>query len=157
MSPIKFSIIVGLTQFTNSKTKRVLDYIQAKHNSVVQTGNEHCIDIFVCNKSLVEVKQAKERFSVKFGTEAIHTLSSRKDADFNNIQTYICHLLSPERDYLPNILIMCFHPKRVGDDLKTLVKFFNLEKKGNKIKDVVIKFRLYLIFEKNIIFKKIYG
>jgi hypothetical protein len=84
--------------------------------------------VLVTNNSLAETEQWKVRTKTKFGENDyinVDILSSSKDSDFNNIHQFISKIItSKNRSDLPNVLIICFHKKRVCDDLFQLFETF---------------------------------
>ena len=88
---------------------------------------EHLIDIIVTNNSLLETKQWKYRTKDKFQNDKevnVHILSSKSN-DFKNMSEYISQIQQAKNiNELPNILIVCYHSKRVCDDIILLLTTF---------------------------------
>ena len=119
-----------LTQFTKGKTEQTLNTMTERHliNSSNIEENYHLIEIVVTNKSLLETEQWKIRTKNRFGENdqiSVDILSSGTDSDFNNMDQFISKIITAkDRVELPNILIICFHKKRVCDDLFQLFETF---------------------------------
>lgn len=126
------------TQFVKGKTEETLCDIMKRweENCLLNNDNEdfndstkdkHLIDIIVTNKSLLETEMWKYRTVNKFKQEQdikIHILSSKSD-DFKNINTYISQITqATTKSQLPNVLIVCYHTKRVCSDIVTLCRTF---------------------------------
>jgi hypothetical protein len=117
------------TQFTGGKTKATLQKITKRYllNESCQDKGEHSIEIIVTNNSLQETEQWKYRTQSTFKNETninIDILSS-KSKDYKSIDEYISKInLCENVEDLPNILIVCYHKKRVCDDLIKLFKIF---------------------------------
>ncbi len=124
-----FELCTMPTQFTGGKTKATLQKITQRYllNKECQDKREHSIEIIVTNNSLQETEQWKCRTKNNFKNETninIDILSS-KSKDYKNIHEYISKInLCEKVEDLPNILIVCYHKKRVCDDLITLFKTF---------------------------------
>jgi hypothetical protein len=94
----------------------------------------------VTNKSLPETEQWKFRTDKKFQIFKNITIDilSSKSNDYNTIGGYIQNILKCKtKTELPNILIICYHTKRVCDDLITMFNIFggnNYIQTSNKIK-----------------------
>jgi len=122
------------TQFANhGKTEETLcDIYQriSERNLINDNENDtntHLIDIVVTNNSLVETQQWESRMDEKFkGLKNIKIdILSSKSKDHRAIETYISGILAcDDKNKLPNILIMCFHSKRVCDDAIRLLNTF---------------------------------
>ena len=156
-----FKLRTKPTQFVRGKTDETLcDIMKRWEENKLITDNdnrndndnpeltEHLIDIIVTNNSLLETEMWKYRTINKFKqTEdiKIHIVSS-KSIDFTNINTYINEIQqSKNKNDLPNVLIVCYHAKRVCSDIVTLCGTFgglhkmilpNIEKKH------IIKFHI---------------
>jgi hypothetical protein len=161
-----FKLRTKPTQFVKGKTEETLCDIMKRleENKLINdnyndnyndNGNdnyteisEHLIDIIVTNNSLLETEMWKYRTVNKFNKEEdiqIHILSS-KSRDFTNIDTYINKIQqTTDKNNLPNVLIVCYHTKRVCSDIVTLCNTFgglhkmilpNIEKK------YIIKFHI---------------
>ena len=126
------------TQFVKGKTEETLCDIMKRweENCLLNNDNEdlndstkdkHLIDIIVTNKSLLETEMWKYRTVNKFKQEQdikIHILSGKSD-DFKNINTYISQITqATTKSQLPNVLIVCYHTKRVCSDIVTLCRTF---------------------------------
>jgi hypothetical protein len=111
------------------KTASLLKWAMSKYLSYKSySTDQHLLEIIVTNKSLVETKQWKVRTEREFTGHddvSIEIIAS-KDANFKNIHKYIGEKIinAKDRSHLPNILIMCFHKKRVCDDIITLLSQF---------------------------------
>ena len=130
-------------QFVRGKTEETLSDIMKRWEECkfIENDNEydiidndnkdkctkHLIDIIVSNNSLLETEQWKYRTKDKFNNDKevnVHILSSKSN-DFKNMSEYISQIQQTinEND-LPNILIVCYHSKRVCDDIILLLKTF---------------------------------
>jgi hypothetical protein len=122
-----FSLRTKPTQFTKGKTGDTLFDLTKRYLLHADTLEEHVIDIIVTNKSLQETQQWKIRTLKTFENYEnikIHILSSKSD-DYKSIDKYITDILLCEsKNDLPNILIICYHEKRVCDDLIRLFTAF---------------------------------
>lgn len=111
------------------KTQSLLKWATSKYLSYrTKTSEEHLLEIIITNKSLLETKQWKVRTEKRFtgfDNVSIEIISS-KDRNFKNVDKYIKEKImsAKTRSDLPNILIMCFHKKRVCDDIITLLSQF---------------------------------
>jgi hypothetical protein len=118
-----------LTQFTHGKTDQTLNQVLERYLLNSNTINDHLIEIIVTNKSLPETQQWKIRTKNKFGENqeiSVDILSSGKDSNFNKMDEFINKInLAKNRSELPNVLIICFHKKRVCDDLFKLFETFS--------------------------------
>jgi hypothetical protein len=126
---IPMSLVHELTQFTKGKTEQTLKQITTRYLINSENYKEHLIDIIITNKSLIETEQWKIRTSDKFKnykTIQIDILSSKKESEYNNINSYITHIVSAKsKEDLPNILVICFHKTRVINDLLKLFNTFS--------------------------------
>jgi hypothetical protein len=126
-----------VTQFTVGKTEQTLDQVSKRQllnkvaeNYLLNSCNldDHLIEVIVTNNSLAETEQWKVRTKNKFGENqdiSVDILSSSKDSDFGRISDFIGKIImAKNRNELPNVLIVCFHKKRVCDDLFTLFETF---------------------------------
>jgi hypothetical protein len=115
-------------QFTKGKTEETLSRLTQQYLINADNQDYHLLNIVITNKSLPETKQWKLRTKDKFKDFENITIDilSSKSSDYKNIDSYIVNILSAnsKNDY-PNILIVCFHGKRVNDDLIKLFNFFN--------------------------------
>jgi hypothetical protein len=123
-----FKLCTKPCQFTKGKTEETLSDITQRYLLNVNDTDPHLIDIIVTNKSLPETGQWKIRTYKafkKFDNIKIDILSS-KSKDYKTIKDYIADIVACEtKEELPNILIICFHKKRVCDDLLKLFKTFS--------------------------------
>ena len=128
------------TQFTKGKTEETLRDLTQRYLLNMNETDYHLIDIIVTNKSLPETEQWKIRTDRAFNSFPNITIDilSSKSADYNNIGSYIHSILNcKSKEQLPNILIVCFHEKRVCKDLVGLFSIFgghNYIKPAQKIK-----------------------
>lgn len=134
-----FKLRTKPTQFTKGKTEDTLcDLTQRYLLNINETY--HLIDIIVTNKSLPETEQWKVRTDKTFKNFKNITIDilSSKSNDYNTIGSYIQNILKCKtKEELPNILIICYHAKRVCDDLITMFNIFggnNYIQPSNKIK-----------------------
>ena len=135
-----FKLRTKPTQFVTGKTEETLCDIMKRlqENKLFDNYNdndndndskpiEHLIDIIVTNNSLLETNQWKHRMVMKFKDHEninIHILSSKSD-DFKDITTYIGEIINTnDEKQLPNVLILCYHSKRVCCDIVTLCNTF---------------------------------
>lgn len=135
-----FKLRTKPTQFVRGKTDETLSDIMKRWEECKFIDNEneddltinndrveHLIDIIVTNNSLLETEQWKYRTKDKFHNDKevnVHILSS-KSSDFKNMSEYISQIQqTSEENELPNILIVCYHSKRVCDDIILLLKTF---------------------------------
>ena len=141
-----FKLLTKPTQFTKGKTEDTLCDISKRYLLFSNETNNHLIDIIVTNKSLPETEQWKSRTVKNFKNIKnirIDILSSKSD-NYNSIDSYIYNILSCKtKEELPNILIMCFHTKRVCDDL---IKMFNVFGGSNYLK-VNSKINFHISFD----------
>jgi len=128
------------TQFTKGKTEDTLCDLTQRYYLNVNENEYHLIDIIVTNKSLPETEQWKYRADKTFkGIKNITIdILSSKSSDYNSISNYVQNILSCKtKEDLPNILIICYHTKRVCEDLITMFNIFggnNYIQPTNKIK-----------------------
>ena len=156
-----FKLRTKPTQFVTGKTEETLCDIMKRlneNNLINENENEndsdnendnnndesiteHLIDIVVTNNSLLETEMWKYRTADKFKENQdinIHILSSKSD-DYTDINTYINEIQQvTNKSDLPNVLIVCYHAKRVCSDIVKLCNTFgglhtmilpNIEKK----------------------------
>lgn len=135
-----FKLRTKPTQFTKGKTEDTLCDLTQRYLLNINETDYHLIDIIVTNKSLPEKEQWKFRTDKtfkKFKNITIDILSSKSN-DYNTIGSYIQNILNCKtKEELPNILIICYHAKRVCDDLITMFNIFggnNYIQPSNKIK-----------------------
>ena len=135
-----FKLRTKPTQFTKGKTEDTLCDLTQRYLLNVNDNDSHLLDIIVTNKSLPETEQWKIRTDntfKNFKNITIDILSSKSN-DYNTISSYIQNILSCKtKEDLPNILIICYHAKRVCDDLITMFNIFggtNYIQPNNKIK-----------------------
>jgi hypothetical protein len=123
-----FKLRTKPTQFTNGKTEETLCDFTKRYLMNNNANDFHLLEIVVTNKSLPETEQWKIRANNKFkGFEDITIdILSSKSKDFKNIDSYIGRIMKCKtRKELPNILILCYHNKRVCRDLIELFKAFD--------------------------------
>lgn len=139
-----FKLRTKPTQFTRGKTEDTLCDLTTRYLLNENERDFHLLDVIVTNKSLPETEQWKFRTDKTFGDDefkdkkiTIDILSS-KSSDYNSIASYIQNILScKKKEDLPNILIICYHAKRVCEDLITMFNIFGGEsyfQPNNKIK-----------------------
>jgi hypothetical protein len=135
-----FKLRTKPTQFTTGKTEDTLCDLTQRYLLNINENDYHLIDIIVTNKSLPETEQWKFRADKtfkKFKNITIDILSSKSN-DYNTIGSYIQNILNCKtKEELPNILIICYHAKRVCEDLITMFNIFggnNYIQPSNKIK-----------------------
>ena len=135
-----FKLRTKPTQFTKGKTEDTLCDLTKRYLLNINDSDYHLIDIIVTNKSLPETEQWKFRTDKTFKNFKNITIDilSSKSNDYNNIGSYIQNILNCKtKEELPNILIICYHAKRVCDDLITMFNIFggnNYIQPSNKIK-----------------------
>lgn len=135
-----FKLRTKPTQFTKGKTEDTLCDLTQRYLLNVNETEYHLIDIIVTNKSLPETEQWKFRTDKTFKNFKNITIDilSSKSNDYNTIGSYIQNILNCKtKEELPNILIICYHAKRVCDDLITMFNIFggnNYIQPSNKIK-----------------------
>ena len=135
-----FKLRTKPTQFTKGKTEDTLCDLTQRYLLNVSNNEYDLIDIIVTNKSLPETEQWKFRADKtfkKFNNITIDILSSKSE-DYKEIKSYIQNILKCKtKEDLPNILIICYHTKRVCDDLIEMFDLFggnNYIQPTNKIK-----------------------
>ena len=125
---IPISLCHELTQFTVGKTEQTLNQVAERYLLNSNNLDEHLIEVLVTNNSLAETEQWKVRTKTKFGDNqdiSIDILSSSKESDYGRISDFIGKIITAKnRNELPNVLIVCFHKKRVCDDLFKLFETF---------------------------------
>jgi hypothetical protein len=140
-----FKLCTKPCQFTKGKTEETLSDITQRYLLNVNDTEHHLIDIIVTNKSLPETGQWKIRTDKalkKYEHIKIDILSS-KSKDYKRIGDYVKDImLCKTKEELPNILIVCFHKKRVCEDLIELFQSFSGE--GIIPNDDQIKFHISL-------------
>jgi hypothetical protein len=126
---IKHILNTEVMQFTRGKTEKTMTNI-ALNYLANYANNEYTIPIIITNKSLAETEQWKFRLKNQFNNREhinIKVISCKDEADYNG--KYACEklvndLLCCPREDIPNIIVMCCHPKRVlGDCIKILQSF----------------------------------
>jgi hypothetical protein len=141
----ELSLIHELTQFTKGKTEQVLNKIIVRYLLNTISPAAHIIQIIVTNKSLGETKQWKVRTRTKMNEYEnidVDILSSDINSEYHSIDKFITKIMmATSKNELPNILIVCFHKKRI-EDILTLFQMFS----GNTvmIQNVKLKFNLSL-------------
>ena len=139
----QLELIHELTQFTHGKTEQTLNKIVERYlfNSI--STDAHIIQIIVTNKSLGETKQWKIRTRNKmeqYENIDVDILSSDIKSEYHNIDKFITKIVGAKiRNELPNILIVCFHKKRIEDILKLFETFSG---KTIMIQNVKLRFNL---------------
>jgi len=127
-------------QFTKGKTEETLRDLTQRYLLNINETEYHLIDIIVTNKSLPETEQWKFRTDKTFKSFKNITIDilSSKSNDYNTIGSYIQNILNCKtKEELPNILIICYHTKRVCYDLINMFNIFggnNYIQPTNKIK-----------------------
>lgn len=135
-----FKLRTKPTQFTKGKTEDTLCDLTQRYLLNINETDYHLIDIIVTNKSLPETEQWKFRTDKTFKNFKNITIDilSSKSNDYNTIGSYIQNILNCKtKEELPNILIICYHAKRVCDDLINMFNIFggnNYIQPSNKIK-----------------------
>lgn len=135
-----FKLRTKPTQFTKGKTEDTLCDLTQRYLLNINETDYHLIDIIVTNKSLPETEQWKFRTDKTFKNFKNITIDilSSKSKDYNTIGSYIQNILNcKSKEELPNILIICYHAKRVCDDLINMFNIFggnNYIQPTNKIK-----------------------
>jgi len=124
-----FKLRTKPTQFTKGKTEDTLCDLTQRYFLNLNQDEYHLIDIIVTNKSLPETEQWKFRADNAFKQVKSITIDilSSKSKDYNSIANYIQNILKCKKDKkedLPNILIICYHTKRVCDDLIEMFDIF---------------------------------
>lgn len=152
MSLFKCGLRSKPTQFTRGKTEDTLCDLTQRYTLNALNHTEHLIDIVVTNKSLAETEQWKMRTAHKFKNQPddrfanirIDILSSKNTSDFHSISDYIAGIMScTNKADLPNILIVCYHAKRVCDDLIKLFRAFS----GESFVRITTQFKFYINFD----------
>jgi hypothetical protein len=126
---ISYKLNTSLCQFSSvTKTAKAIEYI--KHFSLVSRMNKgisengiHHMTILMTDNNLVQTNQWKYRLQVRTDelSMKICTLSSHKQATFDNLDSFFSKLLkSNNANDLPDILIMCTHGKRTEDTIELL-------------------------------------
>ena len=132
-----FKLRTKPTQFVKGKTDETLcDTMKRYEENNLISANDidnyddiktHLIEIIVTNNSLLETQMWKYRTANKFKEDSdikIHILSS-KSTDFTDIDSYISNIQqSTNKNELPNVLIVCYHSKRVSSDIIKLCNTF---------------------------------
>lgn len=123
-----FKLRTKPTQFTKGKTEETLCDFTKRYLLNNTRDDYHLLEIVVTNKSLPETEQWKIRANNKFKEFENITIDilSSKSKDFTDIDKYIVKIMTCKtKKELPNILIMCYHNKRVSNDLIKLLKTFD--------------------------------
>jgi len=134
------------TQFTIGKTEDTLCDLTKRYLSNLHDEDHHLIDIIVTNNSIPETKQWKCRTDKKFYNFSDITIDilSSKSTDYNSMGSYINNILtSKTKESLPNILIICYHSKRVCEDLIRLFDLFG----GNNYMQLQNKLKFHITFD----------
>lgn len=141
-----FKLRTKPTQFTKGKTEDTLCDLTQRYLLNINETDSHLIDIIVTNKSLPETEQWKFRTDKTFKNFKNITIDilSSKSNDYNTIGSYIQNILNCKtKEELPNILIICYHAKRVCDDLITMFNLFG----GNNYIQTSNKFKFHISFD----------
>jgi hypothetical protein len=142
-----FKLRTKPTQFTKGKTEDTLCDLTQRYLLNINEDESHLIDIIVTNKSLPETEQWKFRTDKKFKNFkniTIDILSSKSD-DYKTIDKYIVDILNCKtKEELPNILIICYHEKRVNDDLIRMFNTFGNSTQSVTQTSIKIKFHISL-------------
>ena len=116
-----------LTRWEENRFVEEIEYADGNISDNNDDVTTHLLEIVVTNKSLLETEMWKYRTQTKFHGQTevnVHILSSKSD-DFTNVHTYINNISNARtRSDLPNILIICYHQKRVCTDLIQLCNTF---------------------------------
>lgn len=156
----EFKLLTKPTQFVSGKTedtlcdiiKRVEELNLINDNEINNNNeiSEHIIDVIVTNNNLLETEMWKCRTINKFKEVKdikIHIISS-KSKDLKDIEHYINNIIqTKKKSNLPNVLIVCYHTKRVCDDIiKLCYTFGGLHKMilPNIPQKTIIKFHISL-------------
>jgi hypothetical protein len=146
-----FSLIHELTQFTKGKTEQVLNIITERFLNIITenylfnsiSSEAHIIQIIITNKSLGETKQWKVRTKIKmdqYENIDVDILSSDVNSEYHSIDKFITKIMmAKSKNELPNILIICFHKKRIEDILRLFQMFSG---KTVMIQNAKLKFNL---------------
>lgn len=124
----QLELIHELTQFTHGKTEQTLNKIAERYmiNNMEQDG--HLIQVILTNKSLMETRQWKIRTQNRMNEYEnidVVVLSSEQESEYHNIDKFISTIVKAKtKKELPNVMIACFHQKRIQDVLK-LLDIFN--------------------------------
>lgn len=141
-----FKLRTKPTQFTKGKTEDTLCDLTQRYLLNINETDYHLIDIIVTNKSLPETEQWKFRTDKTFKNFKNITIDilSSKSNDYNTIGSYIQNILNCKtKEDLPNILIICYHTKRVCDDLITMFNIFG----GNNYIQPINKIKFHISFD----------
>jgi hypothetical protein len=140
----RYTLLSELTQYSNSKTKQVINRIVQRtyesKNNYENNNPMHKLSVVITNKNLIETEQWCSRLKKEFNQTKIeiNMLSSKSD-EFTSIDSYIVKLISKEElNDLPDILVMCYHSKRVCYDLITLI---------NACKNIKFEIRFDIYFD----------
>ena len=123
---LKCYLNTELPQYTHGKTEKMLNYLAEYYykNFITQknNGQEHPITIVGCNNSLLETMAWKDRSRKMFTKEVgdttinIHILSSKKDADYSQMNALLADIMvsaGKNARKLPHIIIMCMNSTRI--------------------------------------------
>lgn len=148
-----FSLIHELTQFAKGKTEQLLNIITERFLNIITeqylfnsiSSEVHNIQIIITNKSLGETKQWKVRTKNKmeeYENIDVDILSSDVNSEYHTMAEFASKIFkATSKNELPNILIVCFHKKRI-DDIIQLFKMFS--GKTVMIQHLKLKFNLSL-------------
>ena len=141
-----FKLRTKPTQFTRGKTEETLCDFTKRYLLNNVRDDYHILEIVITNKSLPETEQWKIRANKKFKEFQDITIDilSSKSKDYTNIDKYIVKIMKcKNKKELPNILILCFHNKRVNTDLIELFKSFD----GERYVQTTTKIKFHLSFD----------
>jgi hypothetical protein len=144
-----FGLRTRPTQFTSGKTEATLIDLSKRYleKTINSQDDRHLLDIVVTNNSLEETQQWKFRTLKRFQGDNkinIHILSSKSE-DFTTLSSYIDWIEERRSvEELPNILIICFHEKRVCDDL---IRLFNKMGGHNPMMRPTKLFKFHISFD----------
>ena len=141
-----FKLRTKPTQFTKGKTEETLCDVTQRYLMNEHSNEYHLLEIVVTNKSLPETEQWKIRANKKFKdceNITIDILSS-KSKDYTNIDKFIAKIVKcTTKQELPNILILCYHAKRVSKDIIELLNAFD----GTKYVSGGCKIKFHISFD----------
>jgi hypothetical protein len=141
-----FKLRTKPTQFTKGKTEETLCDFTKRYLLNNNRDEYHLLEIVVTNKSLPETEQWKIRANNKFKDFEDITIDilSSKSKDYKDIDKYIVKIMKcKNKKELPNILILCYHNKRVSEDLFELFKAFD----GNGYVQTTNKIKFHISFD----------
>ena len=129
-------------QYPKGKTEETLCDLAKRYLLNSSSSEYHLIDIVVTNNSLAETEQWKCRAGNTFNTCVNIDILSSKSVN-KNIAEYIINKIikAKTKDDLPNILIVCFHQKRIKDIIELVGTF---SESSFVLNDTKIKFHISL-------------